>query len=295
MGSGERGIGWHGRLQLVWLREASFLKNRIGLCVLHPIKECAGQACRVDHVDSRVTNGRFPRYISPHQPFKEIRSISHEVVDGVGVAVIFDGETFEMEDQRNWTDASFKTYCTPLDLPFPVRVQAGDRIRQSVKVWLHADDRGFADTPRFCKSTTRVKVDWSSSRPLPAIGLGMATTGHSLTPAACDAITSLRPAHLRVDLRLQSNDWREQLQQANELAHHCDSTLHAALFVGDSADDELIRVLEEVKRLDSPVGLWLLLPATGKVTDPSCVELASGSRTLRPGDSLRRRDQCLFR
>ena len=26
----------------------------------------------------------------------------------------FEGDIFEMEDQRNWTDASFKTYCTPL-------------------------------------------------------------------------------------------------------------------------------------------------------------------------------------
>ena len=33
------------------------------------------------------------------------------------------GEVFEMEDQRNWTDASFKTYCRPLvpPPPFPAR------------------------------------------------------------------------------------------------------------------------------------------------------------------------------
>jgi D-apionolactonase len=37
-----------------------------------------------------------------------------------------------MEDQRNWTDASFKTYSTPLELPFPVEVAAGERIFQRV-------------------------------------------------------------------------------------------------------------------------------------------------------------------
>jgi hypothetical protein len=30
---------------------SSFLRNRIGFCVLHPIHECAGAACRVEHVD----------------------------------------------------------------------------------------------------------------------------------------------------------------------------------------------------------------------------------------------------
>ena len=44
----------------------------------------------------------------------------------------FGGELFEMEDQRNWTDASYKTYCTPLHLPYPVELAAGERVIQSV-------------------------------------------------------------------------------------------------------------------------------------------------------------------
>ena len=36
-----------------------------------------------------------------------------------------------MEDQRNWTDASFKTYSTPLSEPIPVTVKAGTRISQA--------------------------------------------------------------------------------------------------------------------------------------------------------------------
>ena len=38
--------------------------------------------------------------------------------------VAFDGDIFEMEDQRNWTDASYKIYSTPLRLPFPCRCAA---------------------------------------------------------------------------------------------------------------------------------------------------------------------------
>jgi hypothetical protein len=33
-----------------------------------------------------------------------------------------------MEDQRNWLDASFKTYSTPQERPKPVAVASGDRV-----------------------------------------------------------------------------------------------------------------------------------------------------------------------
>ena len=36
-----------------------------------------------------------------------------------------EGDTFEMEDQRNWTDASYKTYVRPLALPWPYTLAGG--------------------------------------------------------------------------------------------------------------------------------------------------------------------------
>ena len=38
-----------------------------------------------------------------------------------------EGDTFEMEDQRNWTDASYKTYVRPLALPWPYTLRAGEQ------------------------------------------------------------------------------------------------------------------------------------------------------------------------
>ena len=60
--------------------------------------------------------------MSPHQPFLDIRAIRHEIAPGRALEVRFEGEWFEMEDQRNWSDASFKTYSTPLSraLPAPI-------------------------------------------------------------------------------------------------------------------------------------------------------------------------------
>ena len=107
------------------LAKKSFLRNRIGICVLHPIVECAGKPCRVRHSDGAWKEQSFPRFISPHQPLKDIRALSWSPSDRVQANIELEGEVFEMEDQRNWTDASFKTYSTPLELPFPVEVSAG--------------------------------------------------------------------------------------------------------------------------------------------------------------------------
>jgi D-apionolactonase len=113
---------------------STFLRNRIGLCVLHPVHGCAGEPCTVETSDGLRVESRFPARIAPHQPFRNVRALSHSPAPGLRVRVAFDGDVFETEDHRNWTDASFKTYSTPLDRPFPVEIRAGTRVRQSVTV-----------------------------------------------------------------------------------------------------------------------------------------------------------------
>ena len=93
---------------------STFLRNRIGLCVLHPILECSGKPCAVERADGTREQGVFPNHISPHQPFKNIRALSYEVAPGVRVEVRCEGDVFEMEDQRNWTDASFMAGCADI-------------------------------------------------------------------------------------------------------------------------------------------------------------------------------------
>src|SRR5262249_29971600 len=113
---------------------STFFRNRIGICVLHPIKECAGRPCIVERVSGSINRGSFPRSICAQQPFQDLKAIAHEVAPGVRARVAFQGDTFEMEDQRNWGDASYKTYSTPLRLPFPVEVPIGTKISQSVTI-----------------------------------------------------------------------------------------------------------------------------------------------------------------
>ncbi|KQO11183.1 hypothetical protein ASF06_00440 [Agreia sp. Leaf244] len=114
--------------------ESDFLRNRLGLIVLHS-PELAGRELTVEHPDGGSTNTAFPIEISPHQPALDIRALSWTgggAGDPVGCRLELSGDVFEMEDQRNWTDASYKTYSTPLSVPFPVEVRAGDVIEQSL-------------------------------------------------------------------------------------------------------------------------------------------------------------------
>src|SRR5262249_35154838 len=70
---------------------STFLRNRIGFCILHPIRECAGKACVVKKVNWTEERGKFPSSISPHQPFKGMQAISHEVLPGIFAEVRFQG------------------------------------------------------------------------------------------------------------------------------------------------------------------------------------------------------------
>ncbi|MGV3614643.1 MAG: hypothetical protein ACO1SV_04825 [Fimbriimonas sp.] len=126
---------------------AAFETQRTGVCLLHPAKEARGAPCAVTRTDGQTLQGRFPNLISPHQPFFEIAGIRHEI-QGISVRVRFEGETFEMEDQRNWMDASFKTYCRPLDLPRPYSLAEGETVSHRVTITVEGSPLELEKPPR---------------------------------------------------------------------------------------------------------------------------------------------------
>jgi len=77
-----------------------------------------------------------------------------------------------MEDQRNWTDASFKTYCRPQSWPQPYEVADGDKIEHRLK--LSFDGAQALEEPP-CRVNLRLT---GLTVPLPKIG----TIAKSLAP-----------------------------------------------------------------------------------------------------------------
>ena len=118
--------------------KTSFLTARCGFAVLHPLDGVTGRPATIEHVDGAIEQGIFPELIAPWQPFTEIRSITHEVAPGVVACCRMEGDIFEMEDQRNWSDASYKTYVRPITLPWPYTMEPGIPNQQSIE--LHIED-----------------------------------------------------------------------------------------------------------------------------------------------------------
>jgi D-apionolactonase len=247
----------HGTVRFEFEGEArtGFLQNRVGLCVLHPSATCAGIPCTVKHTDGAVEQGAFPQFVSPQQPFRAIEAITHEVAPGTHVEVVFRGAEFEMEDQRNWADASFKIYSPPLAEPFSTRLERGTRVSQSVTLTLLG--RLAPPVRRTGATGTMLSVDWARSQVRPPLGLVMAGRESSLTASETERLAALQLAHLRVNLRLDEDTWPDRLRRATEDARLLGCHLHAAAFFGDPAEAQLTALQRALANLRPPVSLWL--------------------------------------
>lgn len=173
--------------------------NRLGLCLLHPLA-AAGRAVEVLHDDGRWTRSTLPELVPAWPPFTAIRAIRHEYAPGAWAFAEFEGDIFELEDQRNNADASFKTYARSNFMPRPYRLRAGEVVRQ--RVTLRVEQR--PSTPR--PPSPFVPVAWPGhvvADPSPA-RLGVEVTAADLqaegeaSTAAAATVAALRPDHLHV-------------------------------------------------------------------------------------------------
>ena len=243
----------------------TFRRNRIGFCVLHPIRECAGRPCTIEKSDGSFEHGEFPAAISPHQPFRDIRSISHEASSDLRVTVTLEGDVFEMEDQRNWSDASYKTYCTPLDLPFPMEVRQGTRIRQKVTVKLLSSAQPTA-LRKMQSAGNDIVARLGRVVRVPKLGLCAASHSRRLSTLDVARLRALRLDHLRVDLEFSNPNCFAAFRQCAEEAVAMGVSLHVAFHVSDAAESELTRFFDELGAIRPPVAACFIFHRDSKVT-----------------------------
>ncbi len=252
----------------------TFKRNRIGFCVLHG-PSAAGQPWTLETVDSKKSKGKFPTFISPHQPAKNLKAIVHEVADGIHARVEFEGEVFEMEDQRNWTDASFKTYCIPLEIPYPVEVPKGTKISQKVTFRVDGDLPAYRPP-----GSQRLVLTLGEKRTaLPRLGVQVSKDAPELTDRQVDRLKALQLDHLRVDLALSEDSFVKDLRLATAQARALGVSLHAGLVLGENPAFE--KLVAAVKELKSPVAFWLVTggkPADFKLARQHLKPLAGKAR-----------------
>jgi len=170
-----------------------FHTNRTGFVVLHPIEGVAGAACTVEHVNGATEETRFPLLIDPVQPMTALRAITHEFAPGFKVTCRMEGDTFEMEDQRNWTDASFKTYVRPLALPWPYLIAKGESIDQSVTLKVSGSAAVIESVENGVTLTIAKQV---VGNPFPPLGFALCPKDLDATKQSLDALMQSAPSHI---------------------------------------------------------------------------------------------------
>lgn len=238
---------------------SEFLTSRAGFVVLHPIDNVAGQRVEIEHVDGRIEHGRFPELIDPVQPMMALRSLAHEAAPGLRVTCHMEGDTFEMEDQRNWTDASYKTYVRPLALPWPYSLAAGTRIEQKVSIGISGSSpaRARREEPISLRLGKQVG-------PAPAIGLGLDPDDIGSTRPVISTLAKLRPRHLVCHHDPRRGHDRATLQEAVSIAAGLDTQpwLEAVVAEIDGFEREIAELGAIVTAMGAPFKVVMLSPAS---------------------------------
>ena len=192
-----------------------FLRARIGLCVLHPLR-LAGTPLAVE-TPWGVLRGRFPSLITAHLPFSNVTGIRQDLRKTSEIEIRFEGDLFQMEDQRAFTDASFKTFSTPLELPWPVMVEAGTRIHQAVHVRTVARSRvpGAATRARRRRAHAQAIEVGGAHAPRPRIGTELPPPEVEVD-GVVDALRALRLDYLRAVV--DGSDPGPDIKRAADLA-----------------------------------------------------------------------------
>lgn len=185
------------------------MKNRAGFCVLHPVKNTAGQIITVTHPDGTKENSRFPSLIAAENPFKNIQQMEWENQSNKYL-LEFKGDIFEMEDHRNWTDTSFKTFCTPLSIPFPAQLHAGDTVNQEINFSPVNELPPIGDSDS--ESRVRISIEPDKTTPLPLLGVAGSTEISSLSENAAKTIMQINPDFYGIDIRTADQNWIENLK-----------------------------------------------------------------------------------
>jgi hypothetical protein len=262
---------------------STFMRNRIGFCILHPL-DCAGLPVKIEHVNGLIEASIFPEYIAPQlvkdghpcpvAPFENMCALTHQVLPDLWAEVYFEGDIFEMEDQRNWTDASFKTYCTPLSLPFPLEIQSGTKINQVVRLTLHGKMPEIIKKTQPLQQPILLKKGASAPLLLPKIGLGFASHGQPLSPKEINRLKILHLSHLRVDLYLSDPQYPFKLRQASTEAILLGISMEIAIFFTQAAEYELNDFLKILQEIKPPVMQWLIFHVKEKTTTAYWINIA---------------------
>jgi hypothetical protein len=261
---------------------SAFPYAKIGICVHHPIVGYAGQPYRGSTPDGPVA-GNLPDAIGPQVHlddgtdlplFEAVSDLEITHASGGTVRFGFSGDLWEMEDQRNWTDASYKSASTPAKLGYHHESGVGTHFDQQVVIRAF----GFPDPDPAGGSAARplgVSLGAPAGSVFPPIGLRCSDPRGTVTAAARAVLRAIGPHHLRVDVHLSDEQAGGELSAAAGSARELDCALELAVFLPGPDDPGVGAALSRLRS-----GLAATQPALARVLAFSETEESSSARTV---------------
>lgn len=252
-----------------------FKKNRAGFCVLHPLKEVIGEPVVLSHPDGTKSEHAFPTLIVPATPFKEVTGMRWRI-NAKWYNLKFEGDIFETEDQRNWGDASFKTFCTPQRLPFPAPLRKGDQISQRIE--FHCENS--EPSPVIDNMITISKG--SSILRLPEIGIG-SSPSEEFTEKIFALLKEIKFDHYRIDVDLSNPEWPDIFSSDVLAGQRLESPFEIALHLPSDPRDETDKFINLLRRERIPVRKVTLLSKNELTTKDLHILFIPLLREMIPG------------
>ena len=271
-----------------------FLTNRTGFVVLHPLVGVVGEPVEIVHTDGKTKKSKFPKIISPGQPVFEIRSLKHTVMPGVTATVLMEGNKFEMEDHRNWMDASYKTYvCSLLD-PWPYTLKKGQAFSQSITV--NVEGKPTSKVTMRTGGAVAVDVGGGKGR-MPSIGSAVPMAQAQAALEKIDLITAAQPDFLTFQIDGREKGQAEAAAAFREIRTRTGirSTLEIILPAKAPATEEMHDIAGQLRagdfRPDAIVitqmhDLKSFQPNTPRPWGPSYEDMAAAVREVFPAIPL---------
>lgn len=249
--------------------QSDFTTNRCGFCVLHPIAGLAGSSVKVEHVGGEIIEAQLPDLIDPWQPFKNMRAITHQVAEGVSAECRMEGGAFEMEDQRNWSDASYKTYVRPLELPWPYLLKAGVEVRQRVTLTISGADRTRPAKRAAADEPVRIHLG-AAKGAMPGIGLVIAPEDIAAGLASLPILAQVAPRQFLMHFDPLAGHGIEALEGLARLRNESGvaAALELALPCREDPAAELKQIAAQIRSAGLKLSSLIVSPAVDRQSTP---------------------------
>jgi hypothetical protein len=175
-----------------------------------------------------------------------------------------------MEDQRNWSDASFKTYVRPIALPWPYELPAGETNRQSVVLEISGHHGLNLSDGSSKKAAASLRIAEKASATIPAIGVVITPEEVDTALSAIDRLRELKPQVVLCHFDPTAAHGAEAFRKfaALQKKYPADYSLECVVAATGSLKDEFQQVAKEIEAAGLALSSIAVCPSVDRQSTP---------------------------